>query len=214
MHSKIILSDQKLHIFHEIRKRRIFVGELRYVKDTDQFELIYDDKYLNLEKAIPISPDLDLFKKKHLSQKGKLFPVLQDRIPSRENPAYEDYCYSQGISVNEVNPIVLLRTIGKRGPSSFVFEPVYENLFSVEDIKKLRDELGISQNDLALAFNISKVTLQKIESGESKDSNTIKLIQIYFEFAEVALWQLLQTGPQVHSSVLSKLLKYFSPRSN
>ncbi len=155
----------------------------------------------------------DLFKEKYLSLKGELFPVLQDRIPSRENPAYADYCYSQGISVKEVNPIVLLRAIGKRGPSSFVFEPVYENLFSVADIKKLRDELDISQNDLALAFDISKVTLHKIETGESRDSNTMKLIQIYFEFPEVALWQLLQTGSHVHSNVLSKLVQYFSGKT-
>lgn len=209
MRSKLVLSNQRLHIFHEIRKKRIFVGELQYIKDRDQYALIYDDKYLNLKKAIPISPDLDLFKKKHLSSKGKLFLALQDRIPSRENPAYEDYCYSQKVSVNETNPIVLLRTIGKRGPSSFVFEPVYENVFSVTDIKKFRDELGISQSDLALAFDISKVTLQKIESGESTDSNTIRRIQICLEFPDVALWQLLQTGSKVHSNVLSRLKQYF-----
>ena len=48
-----------------------------------------------------------------------------DRIPSKENPAYPDYCKSQGISVNETNPIILLIAIGKRGPSTFIFEPVF-----------------------------------------------------------------------------------------
>lgn len=209
MHSKVKLNKTRLHIFHEIRKRRIFVGELVYIVEKDRYELTYDKGYLGLKNAIAIGPELDLFKMQHISKKGELFPVLQDRIPSKANPAYEDYCYSQGITPDEDNLIILLGTIGKRGPSSFVFELVYGNEFNISDIKKFRESLEISQNDLALAFDIKKVTLQKIESGESMDANTIKLIQIYLEFPEVALWQLKKTGAWLHSSVLTKLRAYF-----
>ena len=213
MNSKVQLIKNKLHIFHEIRKRRIFVGELIYIKENDQYELTYDKKYVGLKNAIAIGPDLELFKIHHVSKKGELFPVFQDRIPSKSNPAYEDYCYSEGISPNEKNSIILLGTIGKKGPSSFIFESVYRNEFRASDIKNMRESLEISQNDLALAFDIRKVTLQKIEAGESKDQNTIKLLQIFFEFPEVALWQLQQSGSRIHTSVLTKLINYFKQGS-
>jgi hypothetical protein len=51
---------------------------------------------------------------------------------------------------------------------------------------------------------------QRIESGESHDINTLKLLQIMFKFPEVALWQLKQTGGRVHKDVREKLEKYFS----
>lgn len=206
--------ENRLLIFHEGRKRRIFVGELIYNKKNDQYEFIYDKEYAHSKKAVPIGADLDLFKVRHISQKGKLFASFQDRIPLMSNPAYEDYCKSQGISIKERNPIILLGSIGKRGPSSFVFEPVYEKTFSYLDILKLREELNITQHDLAKAFDINRITLLKIETGKSQDFNTLKRLQIYFEFPEVALWQLKQTGGRVHSNVLSKLIRYLESKRN
>ena len=212
MNSKIKLNKNQLLIFHESRKRRQLVGELIYSKEKDQYELIYDRHYIQSKKAIPIARDLDLFKIRHKSAKGKLFPVFLDRIPEKSNPAYKDYCKAQGISPKEKNPIVLLGFIGKRGPSSFVFEPVYEADFSPSNILILRNELQISQQDLAEAFNIKKLTLLKIEKGQSKDANTLKLLQIYFNFPEVALWQLMQTGGRIHNHALAKLVEYFSSK--
>lgn len=212
MSAIIKLNSNRLLIFHEGRKRRIFVGELVYYKEKDQYELIYDKNYVRSKNAIPIGPEFDLFKIRHKSAKGKLFPSFFDRIPLRSNPAYEDYCKSQGISSNEQNPIILLGSIGKRGPSSFVFEPVYRKEFSSLDILKLREQLQITQHDLAQAFDINKLTLQKVESGKSHDPNTLKRLQIYFEFPEVALWQLKQTGGQIHSNTFSKLIRYFESK--
>lgn len=208
MNSKLKLDDARLYIFHEGR-RRMFVGELTYNKDKCQYKLTYDKNYAHSKNAIPIGPELDLFKTSHLSAKGELFPSLNDRIPSKLNPAYKDYCKSQGISVNEKNPIILLGFIGKRGPSSFVFEPVYRNEFTINDILHFREKLQISQYDLAIALGLSEVTLQRIETGRSQDDNTLTRIQIYFEFPDVALWQLKQTGNRVRSDVLAKLVNYF-----
>ncbi len=204
------LDENRLQIFHEGRKRRIFVGELTYNKKKNIYELNYDKNYANSKNAIPISSDLTLFKLKHQSKKGKLFPAFIDRIPERANPAYKDYCMSQGISPNEKNPILLLGFIGRRGPSSFIFEPVYQAEFSPADIASLRKKLGVTQYDFAMAFDINKITLQRIESGTSQDENTLKRIQILFSFPEVALWQLKQTGGWVHKDVLNKLINYFS----
>ena len=205
-------ATDKLYIFHEGRKRRIFVGELSYDKSKDRYDLIYDKHYARSENAIPIGPDLDLIQLHHHSTKGKLFPTLADRIPDKNNPAYKDYCKAQGISVSEKNPIILLGTIGKRGPSSFIFESVYRTDFSAEDITRLREKLHITQHDLAEAFDINKVTLQRIESGESKDLNTLKRLQILFNFPEVALWQLKQTGARIHRDVREILENYFESK--
>lgn len=210
MKSKI--DSAKLLIFHEARKRRIFVGELTYHKEKDQYEFSYDKKYLVLKNAIPVGPELSLFKKKHVTSENKLFPSFQDRIPSKANPAYEDYCKAQGISPSEKNPIILLGFIGRRGPSSFVFEPVYKRDFSNVDILRFRKQLRLTRHDLAEAFDFSLPTIQRIESGKSQDLNTIKRLQIYLEFPEVALWQLQQAGGRVHGDVHSRLLNYFNEK--
>lgn len=210
MQDKLQLCQDKLNIFHEGRKRRIFVGELIYSKKLDVYELIYDESYAYSDTAIPLGPELDLFKLRHRSEKGKLFKSLLDRIPSKENPAYKDYCASQGISPDEQNPIILLGSIGKRGPSSFIFEPVYYSSFTKEDIKKLRQEIGLTQYDLANILDISIATLARIETGTSHDTNTIKRIEIFFKFPEVALWELKQTGGLLHSEVLAKLYSHFN----
>jgi len=208
--SNLELRQDRLDIFHEGRKRRIFVGELRYDKEKEIYELIYNESYAYSDPAIPVGPELDLFKLRHQSEKGKLFKSLLDRIPSKDNPAYQDYCVSQGISPHEKNPIILLGTIGKRGPSSFIFEPVYVNKFSSKDIKKLRNKIGLTQHDLAVALDISIVTLARIETDKSYDLNTLRRIQVFFDFPDVALWQLKQTGGGLHSEILAKLIQYFN----
>lgn len=214
MNSMLKIDPNRLQILHELTRRRIYVGELIYDPKRDVYELRYDKNYVNSKKAIPLGPELDLFKMVHVSKKGQLFPVFLDRIPEKSNPAYKDYCLSQGISQKESNPIILLGSIGARGPSSFVFEHVYKADFSADDIIKIRKDLGVSQYDLATAFGIKEITLQRIESGVGSDQNTIKLLQIYFSFPDVAFWQLRQTGVRVHSSVLAKLIQYFKSNTN
>lgn len=205
----INLNKNKLQVFHESRKRRTFVGELAYIEKKDQYEFTYDMKYLDSKSAIPLGVDLSLFQINHKSKKGKLFSSFIDRIPLKSNPAYKDYCEYQGISPDEKNLIILLGSIGRRGPSSFVFEPVYEDIFSRVKIRDLRKQLNITQYDLAEVFDISKLTLNKIENGKSQDRNVLKLIQIFLEFPEVALWQLKQTGRKIHRNALIKLIHYF-----
>jgi DNA-binding XRE family transcriptional regulator len=211
---KLIVDDTRLFIFHEGRKRRIFVAQLYYSKEKNHYELIYDDKYMQWKKAIPLGQNLGLLKKRHISPKGKLFSSLLDRLPQRENPAYEDYCKSQGISPSEKNQIILLGTIGRRGPSSFIFEPVYKNDFSRENILKFRKELNLTRYDLAMAFDISVDTLKLIESGKSQDPNTMRRLQIYIDFPQVALWQLQLTGFRIHEDVLKCLVKHFKAEAD
>lgn len=198
----------QLNVFSEGRKRRVFVGALTWDEVKNCFEFRYDSKYAKSKTAIPIGKELDLFKKTHTSN-GKLFPSFADRIPSKENPAYVDYCTSQGIDVDEKNPIKLLVSIGKRGPSTFIFEPIFQNEFSVGDIKKFRTELNLSINDMALAFDLNPPTLQRLESGGKTDLATLRRVQIYLKFPKVAMWQLTLTIGRLHTEVFHNLWNYF-----
>src|SRR5437870_1618161 len=111
MNCPIKADENRLQIFHEGRKRRVLVGELIYKKGKDRYELIYNKSYASSKNAIPIGPDLTLFKLRHQSEKGQLFSSLIDRLPMKSNPAYKDYCHAQGVSPNEKNPIILLGSI-------------------------------------------------------------------------------------------------------
>src|SRR3990167_2824629 len=204
------LDRDRVRIFHEGRARRVEVAELSYDHKKDKYLLTYNARYTQLKNAIALGPTLSLFKLKHYSEKGKMFSIFLDRIPDRQNPAYADYCRSQHISINEKNPIVLLGTIGRRGPSTFVFESVYTSGFVSTDITAFRNTLPITQYDFATAFDVSLPTLQRIEAGKSVDDNTLKRIEIMLQFPEVALWQLKQTGGRVHRKVLTRLLDYFN----
>jgi len=204
----------RLEIYLEGRKRRMYVGALTYNRDKekDKYEFLYDSKYVNSPKAIPIGPDLNLFKTHHISEKGRLFPSFADRIPSKSNPAYEEYCRSQGISPNERNPIILLGTIGRRGPSSFIFEPAKIDKFSHIDILRFRKTTRISRHDMSVALEINELTLQRIETGKSTNPNTMRRIQIYLEFPDVALWQLELSGSKLSNETLERIRNYFENR--
>ena len=210
MKSFVKLDVDRLAIYHEGRKRRIFVGELSYDREFDCYELLYDQSYASSKKAIPIGPDLNLFQLRHRSMPGKLFASFIDRLPVKDNPAYKDYCQSQGISVDESNLILLLKTIGRRGPSSFVFEAVYIEGFSAKDVIKMREQLHITQHDFSEAFDINPQTLRRLELGVSSDHNTLKRIEVFFTFPEVALWQLKLTGCKVHKDIYATLVDYFT----
>ena len=206
------IDPTQLNVFFESRKRRVFVGTLRWDSSKNFFEFKYDPKYASSKKAIPVGRELDLFKKIHTSR-GKLFPSFTDRIPSRQNPAYEDYCRSQGVSVEEKNPIILLISIGRKGPSTFIFEPIVKNEFGIEEIKSFRKKLDISINDMAMAFDLNQVTLQRLETGKKADIGTTRRIQIYLTFPKVSMWQLSLTRGRLHSDTFYKLWAYFESQS-
>ena len=123
-----------VNVYLERKKTRQYAGQL--TKQNKKFVFEYDKAYRCSNYPIALGPDIPFTKKKHIS--SKLFPSFEDRIPSKRNPAYPEYCQSVGISPSEKNLLVLLSTIGRRGPSSFIFTPVFETQeFSREDLKKI-----------------------------------------------------------------------------
>ncbi|MFZ4405616.1 MAG: HipA N-terminal domain-containing protein [Pseudobdellovibrionaceae bacterium] len=206
------IDKYQLQVFSENRKRRVYVGVLTWHSEKNIFEFQYDDKYARSNTAIPVGRELDLFKKSHTA-KEKLFPSFADRIPSKENPAYKDYCSSKGISLDETNPIILLISIGNRGPSTFIFEPVFINNFSYKLVKPFRESMNLSIHEFAAAFDFNPPTLIRLETGKKTDLGTIRRMQIYLDFPEIAMWQLRLNSGKIHTETFQKLWSYFEKKS-
>ncbi|MFI4956629.1 MAG: HipA N-terminal domain-containing protein [Gammaproteobacteria bacterium] len=204
------IDPERLEVYAETAKRRYFVGVLSYRPENDTYEFLYDHDYMRLRSAISLGPDIPFQNLPVVSKIGRLFGTMEDRIPSKENPAYVDYCHSQGISPKEKNKIILLATIGRRGPSSFVFEPVLINMDDTrQQLINFRKSLALTRWDFAKAFDFSEITIQKIENGQTRDHNILRLIDLMLNNRDVALAQLEITGKHVHAEVRTRLFHYF-----
>ncbi|NGX41658.1 MAG: hypothetical protein KR126chlam4_01502 [Candidatus Anoxychlamydiales bacterium] len=179
-----------IDVFLEKRKTRIHVGYLK--KENEQFVFIYNDHYLRAQNIIPLGPEFPLTKKQFKSK--SLFASFEDRIPSKENPAYSEYCQAMKIDPMEDNPLVLLSTIGKRGPSSFVFEPIYERLFTIQDVLDFRKLLKLTTREFAHIFEISQASLNALERKRSSGKDLLKRLEIFVRFPTVALYFLIING--------------------
>ncbi len=194
-------------VYFEKYTSRQYVGRLIYKKN--QFVFCYDDAYLYSGKAIALGPDLPCLKKEHKSK--KLFISFEDRIPSRQNPAYKEYCQMTGISPQEKDPLVLLSTIGQKGPSSFVFAPVYDDEFTKEDLNAFRKSLSLSIRDFAKLFDFAPATIHRIEQGKSSGKDTLKRVELYNLFPEVALYEVNRFSHRVGSKIgqhVKKILEF------
>lgn len=185
-----------LGVFLERRASKTYVGKL-FLKDN-QYVFEYDKSYAYAENSIPLGPDLPITKRVHKAE--KLFASFADRIPSKRNPAYIEYCEKFGISPNEKDEIILLSTIGKRGPSSFIFEILDKNQYTATDYIKFRNDINLTIRDFAAVFDIGISTLQKLEKNSSQVKESLKRIEIYDRFPEVALFELNRNGKLIHST--------------
>ena len=198
----------QLEVYLETRRRRLFVGNLVFNTKIKQFTFTYDLHYLQNNSAIALGPELAMTKITYVSK--KLFPTFLDRIPSRENPAYKEYCLSQHISPKETNPIILLTTIGRRGPSAFIFEAVFQQIGSIAaDLKRFREKLELTRWDVAMLFDMPELSIYKIETEKNQDSNMLRLIHYYLIYPQISLDQINLTGKKVHRQIRTKVYRYF-----
>ena len=204
--NKIIAVD----VFIDKRKSRIFVGRLSRKKQKNEalagYKFEYDDKYLYSRYPVSIGPELPLTQKVFFS--SELFESFADRIPSKDNPAYAEYCMKFGIASEEKDWFVLVSTIGSRGPSSFIFEPVLaEAPVSGKEIKRYRKELGLTIREFGLLFDLSPFTVQKIEAQKQTGREILKRLMIYMRFPEVAMYEIKRNGRKIHSNALKKVIR-------
>lgn len=177
-------------MFLERRKTRLYVGRLTHEKK--EFVFTYDDQYLRAKNVIPLGPEFPLTKRSFRSP--SLFASLEDRIPSKQNPAYPDYCHTMGISPEETDALILLSTIGRRGPSWFVFEPVYARSFTVKETIAFRKMLGLTTRDFAKVFEIPQASLNALERGRSSGKDLLKRLELIVRIPEVALYLVMMNG--------------------
>lgn len=171
------------------------------------FRFTYNNAYLKKPDAVSIGPELPLTGRTYFSE--RLFPSFADRIPSRANPAYPEYCAVTGISETESDPFVLLTTIGKRGPSCFVFEPVEGYHFGQEEAAEFRAGLGLSLRNFGRLFDFSPFTIQKIESGKQTGRDVLKRMELYARFPEAAWFEMNRNRAKLHTDQWRRLEKLY-----
>jgi len=192
-----------INVYTDNRKSRTYVGRL--CKKGNDFHFKYDKKYLYAKSSIPLGPELSITQKEYSSR--NLFVSFLDRIPSKENPAYPEYCEKFGISTDEKNPFILLSTIARKGPSSFVFEPVYEEYPVYDEVRTFRKDLNVSIRDFAIVFDVSPVTVHKIESNKTSGKEVLKRLEIYKKFPEVALFEIQRNATKINENVKDQLIQ-------
>jgi len=180
-HKKIIGVD----VYLKKRKTREYVGHLS--RDNTHFIFTYDNLYLYKNRSIPLGPDLPLTKKKFIST--TLFSTFLDRIPSNKNPAYKEYCKMVGIDPAEKDPLILVATLGQKGPSSFIFSPSTELTITYENIINFRKILNLTIREFGELFDFSPATISGIEKKSISGKEAMKRLEIYYYFPQVALYE-------------------------
>lgn len=196
------MNNNKLHIYLEKNKGRVLVGMLESSKKGYVFT--YDESYYYSDNPMQIGPNLPLSKQTHSSK--KLFGIFKDRLPSRQNEAYLDYCRQEGISADETNEMILLATLGKRGPSSFIIEPIIDSTINPSILAEFRKKMELSMRDFAILFDLSLSSVHKIENSKMNGKDVLKRIQIYIDFPIVAKNEVSKHLAKVHSTVGTRVM--------
>lgn len=193
-----------VNVYLEKRTSREYVGQL--TRDHDEFIFTYADNYIFGRTSLSLGPDLPLSQKKYVSK--KLFATFEDRIPSKRNPAYKEYCESVGISPLEKDPLILVSTLGSRGPSSFIFSPVFNEHFTKEQAAEFRRNLGLTIREFADIFDFSTATIHRLEIGTTSGKDALKRLELYVRFPETALYELKRNGHRINDEKRSQVLVY------
>ena len=196
----------KILVFSQTSTKRVFAGTLW--RSEGRFFFEYDRNYQRMKNAVALGPEFELWK--GLFESEKLFPSLADRIPSPQNPAYEDYCKQWKISKDENDPFVLLTTIGRRGPSTFIFEPAPQN-YTSEMLKFFRKKLNLSQREFSDLFGITQVTIVKLEAGKQGNPLILRFIQLCDESPIALKWLTERRGHYLHDEKREAIRKLVTP---
>lgn len=188
-----------VNIFLQTQSKRILIASLH--RSKNQYVLQYEESYLKRKNAIPLGPELALSRKAIISK--QFFPSLADRLPSRQNPAYADYCQQWNISPEETDPLILLSTIGQRGPSAFIFRQASDNIFGQEALINFRKELGLSVRELAAFLDTNPTTITKTEMGNLQSSHLLALCELLANVPAALDYQLHKRGQYLHDDKIA-----------
>ena len=94
---------------------------------------------------------------------------------------------------------MLLATLGRKGPSSFICVPVTEEeAFSSEQLKQFRKDLKLSIREFSDLFEISSATVYRIENNKTSGKDALKRIGVYFKSPQTALDKIQITGAKIN----------------
>lgn len=206
---KNLSHPKKINVWSQTTSQKVLVGVLS--KEKESYRFCYEDSYVVLKNAIPLGPEFPLIEKEFYSK--KLFPTFVDRIPEKRNPAYADYCQQWGVSVEEKDPFVLLTTIGRRGPSTFVFEPLTIDFYDADSVKIFREKLGLNQRDFASLFGLYQATLARIETKKAENETILRYLKICAEVPEALQWIVEKRGQYIHDEKRVFILKLLDAKS-
>lgn len=192
-----------LKIYLESSSHKKLVGTLE--RKNNEYIFTYDEDYYYSEKPLQLGPELSL--KQRTYKSPKLFNLFKDRIPSRENEAFNEYCFDVGIDPDEKDEMILLAKLGARGPSSFVIEEEVKQYYRANDLKKFRERLQLSMKEFSLAFDISISSIQRIENEKVEGKEILKRIELYDRFPDVAKFELFKNRHLLTSNLMDKILK-------
>jgi hypothetical protein len=157
-----------------------------------------------------MGPDLPLTREKFISD--ILFPSFEDRIPSKKNPAYQEYCKMVGIDSSEEDPIILLATLGQKGPSSFIFSPTPQVAITAEHIVHFRKELGLTVREFCELFDFSPATINRMENKTISGKESLKRLEIYYNFPEVALYEVKKNRFKINDEKSQSVEEYLQSK--
>lgn len=197
-----------VNVYLEKRKTREYIGRL--YREGKKFIFIYSDSYLYKDKSIPLGPDLPLTKQKFSSE--TLFPTFADRIPSKKNPAYPEYCKMVGINPSEKDPLTLVATLGQKGPSSFIFSPVKTSNLTNEDILNFRKDLNLTVREFSDLFDFSPATINRIEKKAISGKDSLKRLEIYYHFPEIALYEAGKNQSKIHEKKITHVESFLKSK--
>jgi HipA-like protein len=199
-----------IDVFLERYRDRLYVGRLICeTVETKPFLYIftYDKNYLKSKNVFPLGVEFPLTKQRFESP--TLFESFKDRIPDRANPAYGEYCALMEIDEKTENELLLLSTIGKRGPSSFIFEPYVREYFSFDKCNDWRKDLNFSIKDFCAFFGISSSVFQKMKANKTSGRDVLNYLKLFWKFKENFKYLLETRGKYLHPRKLQSAYDWF-----
>jgi DNA-binding XRE family transcriptional regulator len=198
----------KINVLSQTRKRRTLVGELWFEKGAYCFQ--YNLKYARMRTAIPLGNEFPLTRAHQIFKQKKMFESFLERLPSKQNPEYANYCKIWDIPPEENDPMLLLVTVGNRGPSSFLFRKAPQDQFDGAALKKFRTALGLTLRDLADFLDVQEPTLVMTEKGRLKSEQLLKMCELLAKIPQALKFKLKQRGQFLHDEKIKNIETYLA----
>jgi DNA-binding transcriptional regulator YiaG len=197
----------RINVFSQTKESRILVGVLW--REDNKYCFRYNQPYTRLKSGISLGLELPKFNT-GIMRSRELFSSLADRIPSRQNPEYAHYCLQWNISPDEQDQLVLLSTIGNRGPSSFLFRRAEDELIKGDDVRTFRKKFGLSIREFAAFIDIQPATLLRTEQGAFSSKMLLRLCEMLINVPSALDHQLHLRGQFLHDDKIAKIKGYLN----